>query len=248
MSLYAIGDLHLHYQSVLKAPGQLKNRVWKNHEEKLRKNWLKKITDEDTLVLVGDHSWGKKLSECELDLQYIWELPGRKILLRGNHDMFWDVKKTRQLNEMFRPRLTFLQDSYMPYKEYAIVGTKGYTFEGPFYLNRRGQIVGWDEKEEEHAVKLVDRELKRLQTSFELAKADGYSKFIMFLHYPPTNVLEKRSPFTDMAEHYGAEQVIYAHCHGDSRFYDSIHGKYRGREYRLVSGDFLRWDPLRILD
>ena len=95
---------------------------------------------------------------------------------------------------------------------------------------------------------MVARELVRLRKSFELAKADGFRKFIMFLHYPPTNILEKRSGFTEMAEEYGAEQVIYAHCHGDSRFYDSIHGEYRGRTYRLVSGDFLRWKPAKILE
>lgn len=188
MALYAIGDLHLHYQSVLRAPGQLHDRVWKNHEEKFRKNCGKLITNEDTLVLVGDHSWGKNLSECELDLLYICDLPGRKILTRGNHDMFWDAKK------------------------------------------------------------LVERELQRLRKSFELARADGYQKYIMFLHYPPTNILEERSGFTDMAEEYGAEQVIYAHCQGESRFHDSIHGEYRGRTYHLASGDYLRWKPLKILE
>ena len=247
MSLYAIGDLHLHFRSVLKAPGQLHGRVWKNHEEKFRKNCEKSLTGEDTLVLVGDHSWGKNMSECEPDLQYICDLPGRKILTRGNHDMFWDVKKTAQLNELYRPRLTSLQDSFETYRDYALVGTKGFTFEGPFYLDWRGRIVGWDEKEEEHARKLVKREQERLRKSFELAKADGFRKFIMFLHYPPTNILEERSVFTDMAEEYGAEQVIYAHSHGESRFHDSIQGEFRGRTYRLVSGDFLNWKPIRLL-
>ena len=248
MSLYAIGDLHLHYQSELKAMGQMTGRVWKNHEEKFRKNCGKTVTDEDTLVLVGDHSWGRKLAECETDLQYIGDLPGRKILTRGNHDMFWDVKKTGRLNEIYQPGLTFLQDSYESYQDYALVGTKGFTFEGPFYLDRRGRIIGWDEEAEQHAKKLVERELQRLRKSFELAKADGYRKFIMFLHYPPTSILEETSGFTDMAEEYGAEQVVYAHCHGESRFRDSIHGEYRGRMYHLVSGDYLRWKPLRILE
>ena len=248
MSVFAIGDLHLHFQSALKAPGQLHGRVWKNHEEKFRKYCNKLVTADDTLVLVGDHSWGKNLSECELDLQYIRDLPGKKILTRGNHDMFWDAKKTTQLNKLFQPELTFLQDSYEPYQDYALVGTKGFTFEGPFYLDRRGRIVGWDEQAEEHAKKLVQRELQRLRKSFELAKTDGYRKYIMFLHYPPTNILEDRSGFTDMAEEYGAEQVIYAHCHGESRFNDSIRGEYRGRVYHLVSGDCLRWKPMKVLD
>ena len=168
-------------------------------------------------------------------------------MTRGNHDMFWEAKKTAQLNELYRPRLTFLQDSYEAYNDYALVGTKGFTFEGPFYLDRRGRIVGWDEKEEERARKLVKRELERLRKSFELAKADGYRKYIMFLHYPPTSILQERSGFTDMAEEYGADQVIYAHSHGESRFHDSIHGDFRGRTYHLVSGDFLRWKPLKIL-
>lgn len=247
MSLYAIGDLHLHFQSELKAPGQLRDRVWKNHEEKLRKNCAKLITSEDTLVLMGDHSWGKNLAECEKDLEYIRDLPGRKILTRGNHDMFWDAKKTRQLNERFRPELTFLQDSYEIYEDYALVGTKGFTFEGPFYLDRRGRIAGWDEQAQAHAEKLVSRELARLRTSFELAKKDGFQKFIVFLHYPPTNILEKKSGFTDMAEEYGAEQVVYAHCHGESRFHDSILGEFRGIRYSLASGDFLRWNPMKVL-
>ena len=71
MSLYAISDLHLHFQSELKAPGQLHDRVWKNHEEKFRKNCGMLLRQEDTLVLVGDHSWGKNLKECEPDLEYI---------------------------------------------------------------------------------------------------------------------------------------------------------------------------------
>ena len=248
MSLYAIGDLHLHFQSELKAKNQQNDRLWKNHEEKFRKNCDRLLTPEDTLVLVGDHTWGKNLYNIAEDLEYIKRLPGRKILTRGNHDMFWEVKKTKQLNERFQPDLTFLQDSYESYRDYALVGTKGFTFEGPFYLDRRGRVIGWDEEAEEHAKKLVERELERLRISFEAAKQDGYTKFIMFLHYPPTNILEKRSGFTDMAEEYGAEQVIYAHCHGETRFHDSIMGEYRGRTYSLVSGDYLRWNPMKVLD
>ena len=248
MSLYAIGDLHLHFQSVLKAQNQLHDRVWKKHEEKFLRNCRKMVTEEDTLVLVGDHSWGRNLSECEQDLKYICDLPGRKILTRGNHDMFWDVKKTGQLNDLYRPRLTFLQDSYETYRDYALVGTKGFTFEGPFYLDRWGRIIGWDEEARAHAKKLVEREVQRLRKSFELAKADGYRKYIMFLHYPPTNILEERSAFTDMAEEYDAEQVIYAHCHGESRFHDSIQGDFNGITYHLVSGDYRKWQPLKVMD
>ena len=248
MSLYAIGDLHLHFQSPLKARAQMKERVWKNHEEKFKRNCEKLIAVNDTLVLVGDHSWGRSLNECEEDFRYISDLPGRKILTRGNHDMFWDAAKTDKLNERFTGKLSFLQNNFFSYRDYALVGTKGYTFEGPFYLNSRGKIVDWDEEAEEHAKKLVERELVRLRASFEAAKAEGYTKYIMFLHYPPTNILEDKSGFTDMAEEYGAEQVIYAHCHGEARFHDSIEGERNGVLYSLASGDYLRWQPMRVLD
>ena len=247
MSLYAIGDLHLHFQSPLKASAQLKDRVWRGHEEKFLRYCRETVRPEDTLVLAGDHSWGRTMAECEEDFRYIESLPGRKILLRGNHDMFWDAKKTAMLNERYSGRLYFLQDNYYSYEDCALVGTKGHCFEGPFYLNRRGQIVGWDEKNEAHSAMLVKRETERLCTSFEAARKDGYRKFIMFLHYPPTSILEDDSPFTRMAEEYGAEQVVYAHSHGESRFYDSIHGEKNGVLYRLASGDYLRWKPVRIL-
>ncbi len=248
MSLYAIGDLHLHFQAELKARMQLKGRAWVDHERKFQRNCAQTVRVEDTLVLVGDHSWGRNAAECEADMRYIEALPGRKILTRGNHDMFWDAKKTARLNELYGGRLLFLQDNYYPYRDWALVGTKGFTFEGPFYLDRLGRVAGWDIEAEARAEKLVERELGRLRTSFEAARADGYRRFIMFLHYPPTNILETESGFTEMAEEYGAEQVIYAHCHGESRFRDSLIGVKNGVRYSLAAGDFLRWQPMKVLD
>ena len=112
---------------------------------------------------------------------------------------------------------------------------------------RGRRIVGWDRREEEHAQKLIEREAERLRSSFESAKKDGYSKFILCLHYPPTSILERNSVFTAIAEEYHAEQVIYAHCHGENRFHDSIEGRHHGIMYRLVSGDYLKWMPEKIL-
>ena len=234
MALYAIGDLHLSGQVQPNIPMQRWGKVWQDHERKLMENCRRVMRDTDTLVLVGDHTWGRKLSECETDFAYIESLPGRKILTRGNHDMFWDAKKTAALNERFRGRLEFLQGNYCAYGDVALVGTKGYTWEG--------------KDSREHAQMLVEREIERLKQSFELARADGFSRFIMFLHYPPTNILERNSAFTKMAERYRAEQVVYAHCHGEERFHDSIRGMKRGIRYSLVSGDCLRWHPLKVLD
>lgn len=246
MALYALGDLHLSFQ--VNKPMDKFGKVWVNHEKKIIENCEKLMTEDDTIVLTGDHSWGRKLSECEQDLEFIKKLPGRKILLRGNHDRFWKANKTEKLNEQFEPDLHFLQDNFYSYGDYALVGTKGYTFEGPFYLDRYGNITGWDEEKQVHAEELVEREIERLITSFETAKAAGYEKFIMFLHYPPTNILQSESAFTKIAETYGAEQVIYSHCHGVERFGDSIRGPFHGIDYDLVSGDYLNFIPKKVLD
>ena len=161
--------------------------------------------------------------------------------------MFWDAKKTERLNEEYKDRLFFLQNNFAVYEDYALVGTKGFTFEGPFYLDRWGNITGWNEKKEEQAKKLVEREMTRLRESFSQASDAGYRKFIMFLHYPPTNILEETSPFTEIAEEYGVSAVVYSHCHGESRFGDSILGEFHGIRYMLVSGDFLNFRPALVL-
>ena len=231
MALWAMGDFHLAFS--VDKPMEIFDPIWKNHEKKIQKYVTKCVKDTDTIVITGDHSWGRNLEECETDLKFIEKLPGRKILLRGNHDMFWDVKKTARLNDSFEGRLQFLQNNYYNYGDYALVGTKGYCYEGTDSI--------------EHFLKIREREVERLRISFDKAKADGYSKFIMFLHYPPTTIGEQESPFTQMAEEYGAEQVIYSHCHGRERYDDSFKGEVNGIMYRLVSSDYLRFRPERIL-
>jgi len=231
MALFALGDMHLSFST--DKPMDRFGSEWKNHEKKIEKYCNKLIGPGDTFVITGDHSWGRNLEECGQDLAFIEALPGRKILLRGNHDMFWNAKRTWQLNEKFAGKLEFLQNNFYAYGEYALVGTKGYCYEG--------------KDSYEHFIKIRDRELERLRYSFEQAKAAGYGRFIMFLHFPPTSIGEEESPFTLMAQEYGAEKVVYSHCHGKERFDDSFKGYVNGIEYKLVSGDYLRFKPERIL-
>lgn len=232
MSLYAIGDFHLSFS--VDKPMDKFGHVWKNHEKKIEKNWHKKITENDTVVITGDHSWGRNIEESQQDLEFIMDLPGRKILLRGNHDMFWDVKKTNRLNEQFAGQLEFLQNNFYAYKNFALVGTKGYCYEG---LDTY-----------EHFEKIRKRELERLKVSLDCARAAGFDKYVMFLHYPPTSIGEMASPFTLMAEEYGVSKVIYSHCHGKARYDDSFKGYVNGIEYKLVSGDYLNFKPEEVID
>ncbi|MCR4956379.1 MAG: metallophosphoesterase [Lachnospiraceae bacterium] len=231
MSLYAIGDLHLNF--MVERNMDQYGDVWKHHEKKVKKHWEKLITEEDTVVVTGDHTMGRKMVECRDDLEFIASLPGRKILLRGNHDMFWKSKKTPALNQEYKDRLYFLQNNFYSYGEYALVGTKGYCYEG--------------KDSYEHFLTIRKREMERLKLSFDLAKEAGYEKFIMFLHFPPTSVGEMESPFTEIAKEYGVEKVVYSHCHGKLHFEDSFLGEVDGIQYELVSGDYLRFKPQKIL-
>ncbi len=232
MALYGMGDFHLAF-SVDKSM-EVFDPIWKDHEKKIERNWRRYVKETDTAVLTGDHSWGRNLEECREDLEFIMGLPGRKILLRGNHDMFWDAKKTDRLNKQFQGRLEFLQNNFYAYGEYALVGTKGCCYEG--------------KDSYEHFEKIRDRELQRLRISLEEAAAAGFRKFVLFLHYPPTSIGEQESPFTMLAEKYGVSKVVYSHCHGRERFDDSFKGYVNGIEYKLVSGDYLNFKPEKILD
>ncbi|MBQ4289191.1 MAG: metallophosphoesterase [Clostridia bacterium] len=234
MALYAIGDLHLSFQVECPVDMTQMGPEWVDHVDKIKRNFFSELSDDDTLVLVGDHSWGKKLVNTEKDLEFIASLPGRKILTRGNHDLFWQVKKTEQLNRLYEGRLEFLQNNFCTYGDYALIGSKGYCFE--------------NKDSYEHALMLVGREVERLEGSFKKARAEGFSKFIMFVHYPPTNILQKTSAFTRLAEREGVEHVVYAHCHGHRRFNDSLKGTVNGITYHLTSGDYLNWHPKKILD
>ena len=181
MSLYAIGDLHLSFQSDKSM--EVFGEEWKNHSYKIKKNWCSIVKETDTVVVTGDHSWGKKLEDSMKDLEFIAALPGRKILLRGNHDRFWNkTNKTEKLNELFADKLFFLQDNFYEYtdekggKKYALIGSKGFSTDNYCFLAA------------DKIEKRFDNECKRMTKSYEAAKKAGYNDFVMFLHYPPTNM------------------------------------------------------------
>lgn len=232
MALYAIGDLHLSFGR--EHPMDMFGMEWKDHAKKIEKYWHRQVKPTDTVVVTGDHSWGRNMQECAPDFDFFMSLPGRKILLRGNHDMFWDAKKTEALNRQFEGKLFFLQNNFYSYGAYALVGSKGICYEGKDSV--------------EHFLKLRRREQKRLMASLDAAVRAGFRKCILFLHYPPTSVGEEESPFTLLAEQYGAEKVVYSHCHGTDHFKDSFLGNVRGVEYQLVSSDYLKFKPVKLLD
>lgn len=232
--MYVIADLHLSFKNP--KPMNIFGDNWENHEEKIKKDWEGKVTDGDIVILPGDFSWAMNLEEAYLDFKYLDELPGKKLLLKGNHDYWWTTitKMRNYLKEYNFNTIDFIYNNSYCYENYIITGTRGWT------LN-----------DLEGTGKILNRELGRLELSLQ----EGVTKFgknkeiIVFMHYPPItnssllNNLELK--FVEMMKRYNVSKCMYGHLHGYSHK-DAIEGKIKGIEFTLVSGDYLDFKLMKI--
>lgn len=230
MSIYAIGDLHLSFAPGVDKPMDIYGSVWNGHAEKLKSNWEKQIRPEDTVVLAGDISWGLRLSEAIYDLDWVDKLPGKKVIFKGNHDLWWNgIGKLNRLYES----IYFVQNT-------------AYEAEGWFLCGSRGWLCPGSEGFTIQDEKIYKRELLRLKMSLEDAQKRGGKKIIGVLHFPPSAADRRGSEFTRMFEAAGASQVVYGHLHGADAYKKGLKGLHNGVEYRLVSLDYLDCVPVRI--
>ena len=228
MALYAISDLHLAFN--VNKPMDIFGERWINHDEKIKNNWLKKINEEDTVLIAGDISWSMKAEDSKYDLDWINNLPGNKIISKGNHDYWWS--SISKLNALYE-KTKFLQNNFYEYEDYAICGTRGWICPGSDKFSLKDQ-------------KIFDREIIRMKLSLEAAKEAGYSKFIVMIHYPPFLEQDNDNGFTKIFKEYNVEKVIYGHLHGPGNI-KAKEGIIDGVEYIMTSCDFINFDPIRIL-
>ncbi len=227
MSLYAIGDLHLAHG--LDKPMDVFGQVWANHEQKLIAGF-ESLTEEDLCVLCGDLSWGMGLEQSKDDFAFINALPGKKIILKGNHDYWWTtVTKIRQFfdNHNFR-NIEILNNNCFFYNGYAICGTRGWFYE--------------EENGTEQDVKIMNREIQRLKTSLEAA---GECKKLVFLHYPPVYLNYRCEGILKLLREYEVKYCWYGHLHGHA-CQSAFNGWLDGTCFRLVSADHLHFQPWKI--
>ncbi len=224
MALYAIGDLHL----CLGAPKPMDifGGAWVGYMDKLRQG-LSVIKEADTTVLLGDLSWALDLQEAQADFQWIHEIPGRKIILNGNHDYWWSTvaKFDRFCQEQGFQDLHILNNNCFAYEGTAICGTRGWFFE--------------EERSGEHDEKVFKRELLRLEAS--LKAAEDLPKLV-FLHYPPRYKGYTCQPILELLKQYEVRSCYYGHLHGASHGL-AMEGVWDGIEYKLVAADKLNFCP-----
>lgn len=230
MSLYAIGDLHLSLGC--EKPMDVFGGKWENYTEKIRAGFAA-LGPEDVCVICGDISWAMDLPSAEQDFRFIGGLPGKKIILKGNHDYWWSTatKAKRFLGELGIGNIDFLHNNCFPYGENAaICGTRGWFYE--------------EEKGGEHDKKMMLRELGRLETSL---KAAGDRDKYVFLHYPPKYGRYTCEELLRLLELYQVKACVSGHIHGPA-LRMAFEGMLRGTRHILVSGDHVDFRPVRILE
>ena len=201
MSIYAISDLHLSFNT--NKPMNVFG--WINHENKIKEDWLKKVGQDDLVLLPGDFSWEMQLENTYKDFDFINKLPGKKLLLKGNHDYWWaTLLKMRN----------YLKDNN--FENIDFIYNNSYEFENKIITGTRGWII--DEEDSENK-KIRDREKLRL----ELAINDGIKNYgndkeiIVCMHYPPLNKEHMQTDFTEILKKYNIRKCIYGHLHGKSQ-------------------------------
>lgn len=230
MKLFAIADLHM--PGGEDKPMDVFGGQWKDHVATIFGHWRELVTAQDVVLIPGDVSWAMQLEGAKPDLLAIGELPGRKLLCKGNHDYWWSSLK--QLRSVLPPGVEALQHTVADVGEAVVTATRGWTFP------MDGESLSAEDE------RILSRELIRLEIGLQAAcKAAGGRPVVVMLHYPPLYQSCRDTPFTRLLEKYPVHTVVYGHLHGDA-----IHGGFRGTHngvrYVLASSDSLHFVPVEI--
>ena len=227
MRCFAISDLHLSFTS--DKPMDRFGDHWYRHWEKVEQAWREQISEDDLVLVPGDHSWALKLEQAGPDLDFISALPGHKVLIRGNHDYWWQsLNKVRQRF----PKLHFLQNDAIRIGNAAIGGTRGW------------DLPGKDGFADEQDATIYRRELERLRMALNALDASAPVRVAM-LHYPPLFIYRRESEFTRILEEFKIDICVFGHIHRSSGL-KPFQETCRGVRYYLVSCDMIGFKPIEI--
>ena len=235
MALYTLADLHL--ATDVAKPMDIFGGRWEGHTDKIIRHWRELIAPEDTVVLGGDISWGNSLAEAKGDFALIDSLPGRKIILKGNHDLWWS--RITYLNTLYED-IHFLQNDCVLLTEEETGG------ERIAICGSRGWVLPGSDDFTEHDRKIWTRELGRMRNSLNAAMKSSPDRIIAALHYPPAEMARKESDMTELLREYPVSDCVYGHLHGMHAFEKGIKYEQNGIRYCLTSLDYLGGRPKRI--
>ncbi len=229
MKVFAISDLHL--SSAVDKPMDVFGSQWDNYFEKITADWKERVSQDDVVLIGGDISWGISIEEAAPDFAMLSALPGRKVVLRGNHDYYWN--SLGKMRSAF-PDFLFLQNNCIRIGNILVVGSRGWT------------IPTVDSSAED--IKIYNRELLRLKMSLDAMKEQRCDDdfVIALLHYPPFDVLFNDSEVTSLLEEYKVEKVLYGHLHGKNARVNPVVNK-NGIDYLLTSCDLIGNKLIEIL-
>ena len=224
MSIYTISDLHLS----LSCNKPMDIFGWQNHVEQIEAHWKRMIGKDDTVIIPGDFSWGLKLEETLEDFKFLDSLKGRKILLKGNHDLWWStVKKVKEFfNENDITTVELLFNNAFEVENRAICGTRGWMFSSS-----------------EADKKVISREAGRLERSLKCADETGLEPLV-FMHYPPAYAEEHCDEIIEILKKFSVDTVYYGHIHGNG--FNNAITEYNGIKLKLVSCDCMNFVPFLI--
>jgi predicted phosphohydrolase len=226
--IFAIGDPHL--SSARPKPMDIFGAHWENHAERFFDAARLLVSAEDLLIVAGDISWAMKLDEALPDLDDIGELPGRKLLLKGNHDYWWQSRS--KIERAVHSSISLLHCDSFVFGDVAIAGGRGWTLPGDEYFT--------DEDE-----RIYRREVERIRLSLESLEGKRYERLLAALHFPPMNSRHESTEVTGLLERYGVEVCIYGHLHGDG-IRAGFEGVRNGVRYKLLSADSVGFVPVEV--
>ncbi|MCM1544881.1 MAG: metallophosphoesterase, partial [Ruminococcus sp.] len=224
MSLFAIGDTHLSFGT--NKPMNI-FRGWDDYEKRLEKNWRAIVNDNDIVVIAGDISWAMKIDEAVKDFTFLNSLPGKKIIMKGNHDYWWQTKK--KLDEFIAVNgfdtIEIMFNNAFKAGNFSVCGSRGWFYDA----------------EKSADMKVLKREAGRLKLSIDCAKQLG-GEPIVFLHYPPVTQTQVCDEIMNVLQNEQIQRCYYGHLHGESTL-NAFNGKRDNVEFRLISADYLGFCP-----
>ena len=231
MAIFALADLHLSLSC--DKPMDIFGNNWVNYSERIREQWNELVNEDDLVIVPGDISWSTYLEDCYEDFNFINNLKGQKIILKGNHDYWWSTlnKMNKFVEENGFNTINFLQNNSYQYENFSICGTRGWSIKSS--------------SNNELNSKIFDREKRRLILSLEDAKQKSDGEIIVAMHYPPVEKENLSYDFIDIMKQYDVKICIYGHLHAQS-IKNAITGDFCGIDLRLVSCDSVNFSPVPV--